>query len=123
MPEGHSLRMRDLVPLTAATAPPIHLYAQQALLPGSHKTAANQARYPESTVPRIGWIRRVQQELRLSLRAIGGVLERWGELPLEELRTLQMAGRLLEEPDPAASAEEVAAHTGCLTDQARQALR
>jgi len=123
MAEGYSLRMRDLVRLTGVSAPTIHFYAQQALLPGSHKTAGNQARYLESTVPRIAWIRRVQQELRLSLRAIGGVLERWGELPLEELRTLQMAGRLLEEPDPAASAEEFAAHTGCLTDEDVETLR
>lgn len=72
---------------------------------------------------RVAWIRAVQQEQRLSLRAIAGVLDRWGELPLEELRTLQIAGRLLEEPDPTASAEEVAAHTDCLTDADIETLR
>jgi DNA-binding transcriptional MerR regulator len=123
MLDGYPLRMRDLVRLTGVSAATIHFYAQQGLLPPSRKTAGNQARYPESTAPRIAWIRSVQQELRLSLRAIAGVLGRWGELHLDELRTLQMAGRLLEEPDPVASAEEFAAHTDCLTDEDVDTLR
>ncbi|MGH7748541.1 MAG: MerR family transcriptional regulator [Candidatus Dormibacteria bacterium] len=123
MPDEFPLRMRDLVRHTGVPAPTVHFYAQQGLLPPSQKTAGNQARYPDSTVSRIAWIRAVQQELRLSLRAIGGVLERWGELHLEELRTLQMAGRLLEEPDPAASAEELAAHADCLTGEDLDTLR
>src|ERR1700740_3151088 len=113
MSEGFPLGARALVRPTGVSAPTIHFYAQQGLLPASRKTAENQARYPESTVRRISWIRRIQQEQRLSLRAIGGVLERWGELSVEEMRTLQLAGRLLEEPDPAASAEELAAHRDC----------
>jgi DNA-binding transcriptional MerR regulator len=123
MAEAHPLRMRDLVRLTGVSAPTIHFYAQQGLLPPSQKTAGNQARYAEATVRRVAWIRTVQQELRLSLRAIGGVLDRWGELPPEELSTLQMAGRLLEEPDPAASAEEFSAHAGCLSDEDIETLR
>lgn len=123
MLDGYPLRMRDLVRLTGVSAATIHFYAQQGLLPPSRKTAGNQARYPELTAPRIAWIRSVQQELRLSLRAIAGVLRRWGELHLDELRTLQMAGRLLEEPDPVASAEEFAAHTDCLTDEDVDTLR
>jgi DNA-binding transcriptional MerR regulator len=123
MSEGFPLRMRDLVRLTGVSAPTIHFYAQQGLLPASHKTAGNQARYPESTVRRIAWIRRIQHEQRLSLRAIGGVLERWGELPVEETRTLQLAGRLIEEPDPAVSEEELAAHRDCLTDADIETLR
>ncbi|HEX6492144.1 MAG TPA: MerR family transcriptional regulator [Candidatus Dormibacteraeota bacterium] len=123
MSEGYPLRMRDLVRLTGVSAPTIHFYAQQGLLPAARKTAGNQARYAESTAPRIAWIRRIQQELRLSLRAIGGVLERWGELPLEEMRTLQLAGRLIEEPDPAVSAEELRSHIDCLTDEDVDTLR
>lgn len=123
MPDTYPLRMRDLVRLSGVSAATIHFYAQQGLLPPSQKTAGNQARYPEATAPRIAWIRTVQQELRLSLRAIGGVLERWGELHTDELRTLQMAGRLLEEQDPVASAEEFAAHTDCLTDADVETLR
>jgi DNA-binding transcriptional MerR regulator len=107
-------RMRDLVRLTGVPAPTIHFYAQQGLLPPARKTAGNQARYPESTVHRVRWIRAVQQQLRLSLRAIGGVLEHWGELPVDELHTLQIAGRLIEEPDPAAPAEEFAARAAQL---------
>jgi DNA-binding transcriptional MerR regulator len=106
--DGFPLRMRDLVRLTGVPAATVHFYAQLGLLPTARKTAGNQARYPESTGHRITWIRTVQQELRLSLRAIGGVLERWGQRPIEELRTLNALGTLLEEPDPTASTEEYA---------------
>ena len=105
---GYPHRMRDLVQLTGVSAPTIHFYAQQGLLPEPRKTAGNQARYPESTVSRLRWIRSLQTELRLSLRGIAAILERWGELPIEEMRALQTLGALLEEPDPAASGEELA---------------
>jgi DNA-binding transcriptional MerR regulator len=101
--------MRDLVRLTGVSAPTIHFYAQQGLLPPSRKTAGNQAMYPESTVARLRWIRSLQTELRLSLRGIGYILERWGELPVEEISALQALGSLLEEPDPAAPAEQLEA--------------
>lgn len=102
------LRMRDLVRLTGASAPTIHFYASQGLLPPPLKTAGNQAHYSQTTVQRVIWIRALQQDARLPLRTIGWVLERWGELPIDEVRALQMLGTLLEEPDPAASAEELA---------------
>lgn len=102
-------RMRDLVRLTGTNAPTIHFYAQQGLLPTSQKTAGNQARYQEGAAQRILWIRSLQHELRLPLRSIRWVLERWGELPVDEIRALQTLGSLLEEPDPAATAEELAA--------------
>lgn len=101
-------RMRDLVRLTNVSAPTIHFYAQQGLLPEPQKTAGNQASYPESTVRRLRWIRTLQSELRLSLRGIGTILDRWGELPLDEMRALQTLGGLLEEPDPAAPHAELA---------------
>ncbi|MFN2450762.1 MAG: MerR family transcriptional regulator [Candidatus Dormibacteria bacterium] len=99
--------MRDLVRLTGVGAPTIHFYAQQGLLPEHRKTAGNQARYPESTVGRLSWIRSLQDELRLPLRSIRWVLERWGELPISEIRTAQALGTLLEAPDPAAAGEDV----------------
>jgi len=101
--------MRDLVRLTGASAPTIHFYGQQGLLPPPRKTAGNQARYSEATVTRIRWIRSLQTELRLSLRGIRSILDRSGELPLEEIRALQALGTLLVEPDPAAPGEELAA--------------
>lgn len=104
---GH--RMRDLVRLTGVSAPTIHFYAQQGLLPAARKTAGNQALYPEATVLRVRWIRALQTELNLSLRSIAHVLEMRGELPVEEMRALQALGALLEEPDPAAEAVELAA--------------
>jgi DNA-binding transcriptional MerR regulator len=102
-------RMRDLVRLCGTPAPTIHFYLQQGLLPAAHKTAGNQALYPEETVQRVLWIRSLQAELHLPLRSIRWVLERHGELPITEIRALQALGSLLEEPDPAATAEEVAA--------------
>jgi DNA-binding transcriptional MerR regulator len=102
-------RMRDLVRLTGVSAPTIHFYAQQRLLPQARKTAGNQALYGDSTATRIRWIRALQTELNLSLRSIGRVLEMRGELPVEEIRGLQALGALLDEPDPAAGAADLAA--------------
>ncbi|HEY7927531.1 MAG: MerR family transcriptional regulator [Candidatus Dormibacteria bacterium] len=102
-------RMRDLVRLTGVSAPTIHFYAQQGLLPKARKTAGNQALYADSTAARIRWIRVLQTELNLSLRSIARVLEMRGELPVEEIRALQALGALLDEPDPAAGAAELAA--------------
>jgi len=106
--EGHPHRMRDLVRLTGLPAPTIHFYAQQGLLPPARKTAGNQARYTDATVERVVWIRTLQQHLHLPLRTIRWVLERWGELPVDEIRALQALGSLMDEPDPAATAEELA---------------
>ncbi len=101
-------RMRDLVRLTGVSAPTIHFYAQQGLLPAAQKTAGNQALYPDATVTRVRWIRNLQNELNLSLRSIAHVLAMRGEIAVEEIRALQALGALLEEPDPAAGAAELA---------------
>jgi len=102
-------RMRDLVRLTGTPAPTLHFYLQQGLLPAARKTAGNQALYAEDTVQRVLWVRSLQAELRLPLRSIRWVLEHHGELPIAEIRAMLALGSLLEEPDPAASAEELAA--------------
>ena len=112
MPTAFPYRMRDLVRLTGVSAATIHFYAQQGLLPIAQKTSGNQARYQEETVRRIHWIRSLQHDMRLPLRSILWVLERWGELPVDEILALQTLGNLLEEPDPAATAEELAAVDG-----------
>jgi DNA-binding transcriptional MerR regulator len=104
------------------SAPTIHFYAQQGLLPDPRKTAGNQASYPASTVTRLLWIRAMQNELRLSLRGIGAILERWGELPIEEMRALQTLGGLLEEPDPAAPDAELAEVRDRLSPEDLEAL-
>ena len=105
--ERHPLRMRDVVRRTGVSAATVHFYGQQGLLPPAVKTAGNQARYGEETVDRVLWIRSLQHDARLPLRTIHWVLERWGELPVDEVRALQTLGTLLEEPDPAATAEEL----------------
>lgn len=105
---AYAYRMRDLVRLTGTPAPTIHFYLQQGLLPAPRKTAGNQALYAEATVPRVLWVRSLQAELHLPLRSIRWVLERHGELPLTEIRAMLALGSLLEEPDPAATAEQLA---------------
>src|SRR5437660_12667403 len=116
-------RMRDVVRLTGIAAPTIHFYALQRLLPAPRKTAGNQARYPETTVTRLRWIRSLQTEARLSLRGIASILERWGELPVEEVCALQTLGGLLEEPDPAAPGDELEAVTARLRGGDLEALQ
>ena len=98
-------RMRDLVRLTGISAPTIHFYAQQGLLPRARKTAGNQARYPEATVRRLHWIRALRGELDLPVRTIAWILEEHGELPVEEIRALQSLGMLLQHSSPAATTE------------------
>ncbi len=119
---GYPLRMRDLVKRSGVSAPTIHFYGQQGLLPSSRKTAGNQARYPEATLSRVIWVRAVQAELRLSLRSIRSILERRGEIPVEEIRALQALGSLLDEPDPAAARDELASVTERLGDSDVAAL-
>jgi DNA-binding transcriptional MerR regulator len=73
-------------------------------------------------VTRLLWIRAMQNELRLSLRGISAILERWGELPIEEMRALQTLGGLLEEPDPAAPDAELAEVRDRLSPEDLEAL-
>jgi DNA-binding transcriptional MerR regulator len=108
---GYTLRMRDLVQRSGVSAPTIHFYGQQGLLPAARKTAGNQARYPEDTVSRVVWVRAVQAELRLSLRSIRSILERRGEIPVEEIRALQALGSLVDDPNPAVAADDLASVT------------
>src|ERR1700737_2110269 len=102
MDDSHPHRMRDLVRLTALPAPTIHFYAAQGLLPPALKTAGNQALYADHTARRVVWIRTLQQDLHLPLKTIRWVLDRWGELPVDEIRALQALGSLMDEPDPVA---------------------
>ena len=106
--KGFPYRMRDLVRLAGTPAPTIHFWLQQGLLPAARKTAGNQALYAEDTVRRLLWIRSLQHEMHLPLRSIRWVLERHGELPIAEIRALQALGSLLEEPDPVATAADLA---------------
>jgi DNA-binding transcriptional MerR regulator len=108
-PERYAYRMRELVARTGLSAATIHFYRLQGLLPPARKTSDNQARYGEETLGRLRWIRALQSELRLPLRAIGAILERWGEVPLDDLRARQALGRLLDDPDPPAPREALAA--------------
>lgn len=122
-PLDATLRMRDLVRLTGTSAPAIHFYAQQRLLPAAVKTAGNQALYGMATVERVRWVRTLQTELNLPLRSIRHVLDRYGELPLEEVRTLLILGRLVESADPVAAAADREAATARVDDEDLASLR
>ena len=91
------LRMRDLVQETGVPAGTLHFYAASGLLPDAHKTSRTSVRYPRSTVARVRWIRSVQQELRLPLRAIRWVLGELGQVPVSELRTRLALGEMLDQ--------------------------
>src|SRR5947207_4769256 len=94
VPASHPHRMRDLVRLTGISAPTIHFYGQQGLLPEAHKTAGNQAQYAETTMSRLRWIRAMQNELRLSLRSIRSLLEQHGQIPVDDVQALMALGHL-----------------------------
>ncbi len=88
-------RMRDVVRLTGLPAPTLHFYAAAGLLPGVKKLGRTQARYPAATVERVRWIRALQHELGLPLRAIKAILDRDGEVPLSQVRTRIALGELM----------------------------
>lgn len=88
-------RMRDLVRLTGLPAPTLHFYAAAGLLPGAQKLGRTQARYPAATVERVRWIRALQHELGLPLRALKAILDRDGEVPLSQVRTRIALGELM----------------------------
>ena len=88
--------MRDLVRETGVPAGTLHFYAASGLLPDAEKTSRTSVRYPRSTVDRVRWIRSVQQELRLPLRAIRWALKELGQVPVAELRTRLALGEMLD---------------------------
>jgi DNA-binding transcriptional MerR regulator len=110
------LRMRDLVEATGASPGTIQFYAASGLLPAASKRGRTSVLYSSATVDRIHWIRAVQQELRLPLRAVRVVLETLGEVSVAELRTRLSLGEFLdreyESPapsDPPPAAPDIAA--------------
>ncbi|OGK81774.1 MAG: hypothetical protein A2X52_14570 [Candidatus Rokubacteria bacterium GWC2_70_16] len=87
--------MRDLVQLTGLPAPTLHFYAAAGLLPAAQKLGRTQALYPAATVERVRWIRALQQELGLPLRAIKAILDREGQVPVPQVRTRIALGELI----------------------------
>jgi DNA-binding transcriptional MerR regulator len=90
--------MRDLVRETGVSAATIQFYGASGLLPPTSKRGRTSVRYGPDTVARVRWVRTVQQELRLSLRAIRGVLHALGEVSIAELRTRLALGDFLGSP-------------------------
>lgn len=88
--------MRDLTRRTGVPAATIHFYAASGLLPRATKLSRTSARYPQATVERVRWIRTVQKEFRLSLRAISWVLAELGQVPIAEIRSRLALGELLD---------------------------
>jgi DNA-binding transcriptional MerR regulator len=68
-------KMKDLCSLTGMPRQAIHFYIQEGLVPEGVKTGRNMAYYGESHVERIRFIRQLQHERFLPLKAIRAVLE------------------------------------------------
>lgn len=106
--------MRDLVRETGVPVATLHFYAASGLLPQAQKQSRTSARYSTATIDRVRWIRSVQQELRLPLRAIRGILDELGQIPVSELRTRMALGEMLGRQTlvpPAVDAPELDAGT------------
>ncbi len=75
-PDGRpwQLRMKDLQERTGLSRQVIHFYIREGLLPPGHKATKNSAFYGEAHIERLLWIRRLQTERFLPLRAIRAVV-------------------------------------------------
>lgn len=70
-----ALRMKDLVQRTGASREAIRFYINEGLLPEPRKTSRNMAWYSGEHVERIAYIRALQDEHFLPLKAIRSVLD------------------------------------------------
>ncbi len=69
------LRMKDLVEQTGASREAIRFYINEGLLPQPSRTSRNMAWYSDEHVSRVRYIRALQEEHFLPLKAIRSVLE------------------------------------------------
>ncbi|EYF00634.1 MerR family transcriptional regulator [Chondromyces apiculatus] len=81
-------RMKDLCEKTGLPRQVIHFYIQQGLVPEGHKTGRNMAYYGEAHVERIQFVRKLQHERFLPLKAIRALLEQRDEVFSEAQRAL-----------------------------------
>lgn len=68
-------RMKDLCALTGLERQTIHFYIHEGLVPEGKKTGRNQAEYGREHLERLRFVKRLQEERMLPLRAIRAVLD------------------------------------------------
>ena len=74
MPQDNWLKMKDLVAATGVSKSTALFYVQEGLLPRPEKTHRNMAYYHPDCVERIRFIKELQEERQLPLKAIKGLL-------------------------------------------------
>ena len=91
-------KMKDLCEATGLDRQAIHFYIQQGLLPPGRKTGRNMAWYTEEHLERIHWIKKLQHERFLPLKAIKALLDGRAEaLAPEQQRFLQNVRERLDD--------------------------
>ncbi len=121
------LRMKDLVAQTGASREAIRYYINEGLLPEPRRTSRNMAWYSQEHVSRVRYIRALQEEHYLPLKAIRAVLDGHGAdqfspqqlRQFEVLRRREAAGHVGEVRKRFSA---VASELG-LTDEEQQAAR
>jgi DNA-binding transcriptional MerR regulator len=118
-PERPRYKMKDLCELTGLPRQAIHFYIGEGLVPPGHKTGRNMAYYGPEHVERILWIRRLQHERFLPLRAIRALLEQQDDAfspaqrrQLSEVRERMRAALGLTTSAKAVDAAEIMARAG-----------
>jgi DNA-binding transcriptional MerR regulator len=91
------LKMKELVTATGLTKATLLHYVNQGLLPAPVRTSPNMAYYPPHTVDRARFIKQIQQQHRLPLAAIRGLVRALDQgrdvAPLVELQAAIFGGQ------------------------------
>lgn len=139
MPDGAALkldrdewcyRMKDLCDASGLPRQAIHFYIQQGLLPPGQKTGRNMAWYSEEHLSRLQWIKKLQHERFLPLKAIKALLDGQEDIFSAPQRSFLVGvkERLSAEFQPTTprsesiDAEEVLAQTGVDREDLDRAL-
>ncbi len=123
----NGLRMKELVERTGASREAIRFYINEGLLPQPRRTSRNMAWYNQEHVSRVRYIRALQEEHFLPLKAIRAVLDGEGaeQFSPQQLRQFEVL-RQREEAGHAGESRKrfdaVAAELGLTTDE-QQAAR
>lgn len=107
-PDAWTLKMKDLCDATGLPRQVIHFYIQKGLLPPGKKTGRNMAWYTEEHLTRLRWIKRLQHERFLPLKAIKALLDDHQEFfaPEQEAFLTSVRERLSDELAPHLSRSE-----------------
>lgn len=123
-------KMKDLCDASGLERQAIHFYIQQGLLPPGRKTGRNMAWYSDEHLQRLQWIKKLQHERFLPLKAIKAVLDGEEDIfpPEQHAFLANVKEKLGEEFRPTAdrsqtiSAAEVRQRTGIDEEDIREAV-